>query len=298
VKSAFSVAVLKGNKIVVLKVLFWIWLLFTILYGGFGLILFSLQSKFIYCPIRKISLTPQEIGLKFEDVFFNTSDNIKLNGWYIPADKAEFTVLFFHGNGGNIMHRLDSIQQLNQLGLNCFIIDYRGYGKSSGKTTEFGTYLDAKAAYDWLINEKNIDPANIIIFGRSLGGSIASELAVRIDCAALIIESTFTSYVDMGRKFYPYMPVKYFARYKYLTIEHVKKLTVPIMIIHSPDDDIIPFEFGKKLYEAASEPKEFVEITGSHNDGFLTSGRIYTDAWQNWISFLKDRKKQISHQAS
>jgi len=276
---------------VIFKAVFWACGLFTVVYIGFGLMLFAMQSKFLYYPIKKIDYTPSEIGLTYEDVYLDTSDGIKLNAWYIPAKDSNFTILFCHGNGGNIMHRLDSIRLFNSLGLNCFIFDYRGYGKSQGKPTEAGTYLDSYAAYDWLINEMQIDPEKIIIFGRSIGGCIAAKLAAEVDAALLVLESTFTSYVDMGKKFYWYMPVKLFARYKYRTIDYVKNVNIPVLVIHSPDDELVPFEFGRLLYQAANEPREFIEISGGHNDGFLTSGRTYTNAWKNRLQFLIERQK-------
>lgn len=272
------------------KVLLWAYLLFTIFYGGFGLILYMLQSKFLYCPVRTVSYSPEELGLGYEEVTLIASDGVKLNGWYIPAANAKFTVLFLHGNGGNIMHRLDSIQQFCNLRLNCFIIDYRGYGKSEGKPTEQGTYLDASAAYKWLIKEKKIKREDMIIFGRSLGGSIAAELAGKVEAASLVVESSFTSYVAMGKKFYWYMPVKWFARYRYNTLEYIKAVKCPVMVIHSPDDDIIPFEFGRQLYIAADEPKKFVEISGGHNDGFLVSAELYKSEWLKWLDFLEKFK--------
>lgn len=185
-------------------------------------------------------------------------------------------------------HRLDSINIFSNLGLNCFIFDYRGYGSSEGKLSEEGTYLDVKASYEWLTQEKRISPNDIIIFGRSLGGSIAAQLAAKVEARALIIESAFTSYVDIGRKFYPYMPVRWFARFSYRTVDYVKDVRCPVMIIHSRDDEIVPFEFGLELYEAANEPKEFIEISGSHNDGFLVSSEIYKKAWTKWLQFLKE----------
>lgn len=273
-----------------LKILLWACLLFTVLYVGFGLILYLLQSKLLYCPVRKVCYSPEELGLRFEEVTLTTCDGVKLNGWYIPAPKAKFTVLFLHGNGGNIMHRLDSIQLFYSLGLNCFIFDYQGYGKSTGKPTEQGTYLDATAAYEWLTKEKEIKPRDIVIFGRSLGGSIATELASKVEAGSLVLESTFTSYVAMGKKFYWYMPVKWFARYQYNTLEYIKDVKCPVMIIHSPDDEIIPFEFGRQLYIAANEPKKFVEISGGHNDGFLVSAELYNGEWLNWLEFIEKRK--------
>ena len=183
--------------------------------------------------------------------------------------------------------------------MNCFIFDYRGYGSSQGKPGEEGTYLDVMAAYKWLTEEKKMSPADIIIFGKSLGGSIAAQLAGKVEAGALIIESAFTSYVDIGRKFYPYMPVRWFARFSYKTIDYIKDVHCPVMIIHSRNDEIVSFEFGLELYEAANEPKEFVEIFGGHNDGFLVSGEIYRNAWTNWLKFLKEYKGRADrHQAS
>jgi len=256
-------------------------------YCGWGLMLYLLQATFLYDPVRGVSDTPAKLGLDFEGVLFKTSDGLLLTGWYIPAEKSELTILFCQGNGGNVMHRLDSINIFHNLGLNCFIFDYRGYGSSQGKPSEEGTYLDAAAAYKWLTGRKKVSPDNIVIFGRSLGGSIATQLAANVRSRALVIESAFTSYIDMGKRFFPYMPVRWFARFSYRTIHYVKYVRCPVMVIHSRDDKVVPFEFGLKLYEAAHEPKEFVEIVGSHNDGFLLSKAAYTKAWQNWLRFLK-----------
>jgi len=266
--------------------------LLLIAYWGLGLTLYFMQSRFLYEPVREVPYTPGELGLAFEKVVFTTDDGLKLTGWYVSAEQARFTILFCHGNGGNMAHRLDSINIFHDLGLNCFIFDYRGYGASQGKPTEQGTYLDAAAAYKWLTHHKKIPPQNIIIFGRSLGGSIAANLAANVKAKALVIESSFTSYVDIGRKFYPYMPVRLFATYSYRTIDYIRKVYYPVMIIHSRNDDVIPFEFGLELHEAANEPKEFVEIFGSHNDGFLYSGENYKNAWTQWLKFLKDYKPQ------
>ena len=271
-----------------------------IAYWGLGLILYFMQPKFLYYPVREISYTPEELGLDFEEATLKTADGLRLSGWYIPVEDSNFTVLFCHGNGGNMMHRLDSINIFYNLGLSCFIFDYRGYGKSEGKPSEEGTYLDARAAYDWLIREKKVSQRNIIIFGRSLGGSVAAELASKVEAGALIMESAFTSYVDIGKKFYPYMPVRWFARFSYQTIDYVKKVRCPVLIIHSRADEIVPFEFGLELYEAANEPKEFVEIFGSHNDGFLVSSEIYRNEWRKWLKFLEkySQGQAVDQQAS
>ena len=271
---------------------------FVILFVAYlvlGGLLYIMQPAFLYSPVQEITDTPDELDMDFEDVVFETEDGLRLNGWYVPAENAKFTVLFCHGNGGNIMHRLDSINIFYNLGLNCFIFDYRGYGSSEGKTSEEGTYLDAMAAYKWLTDEKKISPNDIVIFGRSLGGSIAAQLATKVEVRALIIESAFTSYVDIGKKFYPYMPVRWFARFSYRTIDYIKNVRCPVMMIHSRNDEIVPYEFGLELYEAANEPKEFVEIFGSHNDGFLVSSETYKKAWMNWLKSLKEYEGKYSH---
>ena len=265
-------------------------------YWGLGLILYFMQPTFLYSPVREVPYTPGELGLDFENVKFSSADGLQLSGWYIPAGDSELTVLFCHGNGGNMMHRLDSINLLYNLGLNCFIFDYRGYGNSEGKPSEEGTYMDAAAAYKWLTEEKKVSPDSIIIFGRSLGGSIAAQLAGKVSAKALVIESTFTSYVDIGKKFYPYMPVRWSARFSYKTIDYVKDVKSPVMVIHSRADEVVPFEFGLEIYETANEPKEFVEIFGSHNDGFLVSGETYKNAWTKWLKFLEEYKNQSDRQ--
>jgi fermentation-respiration switch protein FrsA (DUF1100 family) len=240
----------------------------------------------LYCPVREVSITPAELGLDFEDVVFKSTEGLDLSGWYIPAKSSKLTVLFCHGNGGNISHRLDSINIFHNLGLNCFIFDYRGYGNSQGKPSEEGTYLDAEAAYKWLTEDKKTPADNIIIFGRSLGGSIAARLASEVKAGALIIESAFTSYVDIGKEYYPYMPVKWFARFGYRAIDYIKNVHCPTMFIYSRNDEIVPYRFGLELYEAANEPKEFVEIFGGHNDCFPASGEIYKKVWEKWLKMI------------
>jgi len=263
-------------------------------YSGLGLVLYFMQSSFLYSPVKEVTYTPEELDLDFDQVTFKTSDGLKLSGWYIPARNATFTVLFCHGNAGNMMHRLDSINLFNNMNLNCFIFDYRGYGASEGTPTEAGIYLDAKAAYRWLTSHKKVPREKIIIFGRSLGGSIAAHLAQKARAGSLVIESAFTSYVDIGRKFYPYMPVRYFARFNYNTAEYIKNVHIPVMIIHSRNDEVVPFEFALELYETVEGPKKFVEIWGSHNDGFLICSDTYNKAWKDWMSFLTEGRRHKS----
>jgi len=267
-----------------------------VVYVGWGLMLYILQPKLLYVPMREVLFTPAEVNLEFENVIFKTADGLQLNGWFIPAQNSQFTILFCHGNGGNMTHCLDSVDIFHNLGLNCFIFDYRGYGESGGKPSEEGTYLDAQAAYKWLTEEKKVPPGDIIVFGISLGGSIAAHLASKSKVAALVIESTFTSYADIGSRFYPYMPVRLFARFGYKTIQFIKDIRCPVMLIYSRDDEVVPFEFGLELFNSANEPKEFVEIFGGHNDCFLVSGELYKNAWIKWLKFLEERSQQSMSQ--
>jgi uncharacterized protein len=172
-------------------------------YAVWGLGLLFMQSRLLYRPTREVSATPADLDLEYEEATFPSSDGGQLTGWYIPAPNARFTVLLCHGNGGSIMHLLDSIDLLHGLGLSCFVFDYRGYGNSTGRPTEAGTYLDAQAAYDWLTDAKGIPAQQIVLLGRSLGGSIAAHLAGRVQAAGLVLESAFTSCGDIAARLFP-----------------------------------------------------------------------------------------------
>ncbi|MDP2156978.1 MAG: alpha/beta hydrolase [Nitrospirota bacterium] len=254
--------------------------------GYFGLVAFVYvrQPKMLYFPTKEIEQTPAAIGLSFDEVTFKTSDGMNIAAWYIPAPDAMAVLLFCHGNGGNISHRLDSIRIFHNLGLSVLIFDYRGYGRSEGEPTEKGTYLDAEAAWNFLVKDKGIDSARIVIFGRSLGSAVAAELAMRRQAGALILESGFTSITDLGRKYYPHMPVSLITRFHYATIDKVSSLALPKLFIHSPSDEVIPYEQGLRLYEKAAEPKEFLQLRGDHNEGFLLSGELYINGLQQFIS--------------
>lgn len=244
-------------------------------YVGLTLLLFLFQARFIFFPTRSIEATPQNIGLAYESIRFKAKDGISLSGWFVPADDAQNVVLFFHGNAGNISHRLDSIALFHRLGLSVFIVDYRGYGQSEGRISEQGTYLDAEAAWRYLVEQRGVSPEEIIIFGRSLGGGVATWLAGVHPPRALILESTFTSVPDIGAGQFPFVPVRWLARIHYNSLERLRQIDVPVLIIHSPDDTTIPYSHGERLFEAANEPKEFLEIQGGHNEGFIISGNHY-----------------------
>ncbi len=274
-----------GKKPPALKRMF-VSVIIGLVLGYLALILFVYvrQPKMLYFPTREIEQTPADIGLSFEELYLKTADGLSISAWYIPATDARAVLLFCHGNAGNISHRLDSIRIFHDLGLSVLIFDYRGYGQSGGSPSEEGTYLDAEAAWDYLVQARGINPSHILLFGRSLGGAVAAEVAMRRRAGALIIESGFTSIPDMGRKYYPYMPVSLISRFQYATIDKVVSLSLPKLIIHSRDDEVIPYDQGRKLYDRASEPREFLMLRGGHNEGFLISGRLYTDGLRQFIS--------------
>lgn len=261
-------------------------------YLGLCLLLFVFQSKLLYMPWRKVEMTPADLRLPFEDLRIATPDGQTLAAWYIPADNAETTVLFCHGNAGNIGHRLDTLDLFHDLGLNCLIFDYRGYGQSTGNPSEDGTILDALTCRQWLLDNKGIAPDRIIFFGRSLGGAVAAVAASRIPNAppaALVIESSFTSVPDLGAHMYPWLPVRLFARFSYDAEKALQSITCPVVVIHSPDDEMIPFEMGRRLYESARQPKRLAELAGTHNEGFVDNMPLYRNIWTNTLTFISTR---------
>ena len=254
------------------------------IYIALAILLTLFQSKMIYFPTSSIDMTPRHIDLDYDEVDFTADDSTKLNGWFIPNENHIGVILFCHGNAGNISHRLETIRIFHDLGLSVFIFDYRGYGKSDGKPSENGTYLDVEAAWAYLTKTKRIEPSEIIVFGRSLGGSIAAYIAKEQTPGALILESAMTSVPDVAAKIYPFLPVRLMARFKYDTINYIREISCPVLIIHSPDDEIIPYENGRRLFEAANEPKRFLELTGGHNEGFMMAGEKYSDELRQFIS--------------
>lgn len=253
-----------------------IWLVFL----GF---MYFFQDKFIYFPSREHIASPESVGLEYEEFFLETGDTLNLHAWYIPRTGARQTLLFLHGNAGNISHRLESIQLFHEIGLNVFIFDYRGYGKSEGKPDENGTYADAEAAWLYLRREKHLNASDIIVFGRSLGGGVASWLAAKYPPASLILESTFSSIDEIAAHYYPYFPVRWLSHIHYPTGERISEIHCPVLIVHSPEDEVVPFRFGQSIFRNANEPKTFLSILGDHNRGFLHSGSHYTDGLSAFI---------------
>lgn len=227
------------------------------------------QSRLIYFPQQQISNTPKDIGLDYTSVNIATSDGETLHGWWVPASNAKGTVLFFHGNAGNISHRINYLKMFEQLGYNTLLFDYRGYGQSSGVPSESGTYLDALAGWRYLTEIQGIATEQIVLFGESLGGAVAAWLATREKPGMLVLASAFTSVPDMAAEIYPFLPVRWLSRFNYNTLESLQSITCPVFIAHSAEDEIVPFEQSQQLFKAAPEPKQFLFLAGGHNTGFI-----------------------------
>lgn len=259
-----------------------------IAYVAIVALLFLFQSRLIYYPQigREISITPQSYGLDYESVNIRTEDGETLHAWWVPAvgrmAGMRGIILFFHGNAGNISQRIDYLLMFSRLGYATLIVDYRGYGLSSGEPTEQGTYNDALAAWQWLEQIRGAKPMDIIIAGESLGGAVASWLAVQHAPRALLLMSTFTSVPDLAAQIYPFMPVRIIARYSYDSLSNIRSVNVPVLIAHSRDDDVVPFAHGQALFAAASGPKQFIEMRGGHNEAFIFA----REDWRNAVALF------------
>ena len=232
---------------------------------------YLLQPAMIFLPGRQLSATPADWGLDYEDVWLSTRDDVQLHGWYLPRPGARRALLFFHGNAGNISHRRASIEIFHRLGLNVLIVDYRGYGRSAGRPSEEGLYLDAQAAWDYLVGSKGTAPGDVIVFGRSLGGAVAAWLAAEERPGALILESTFNSARDFVAQAFPMLSWLIVRRYEFDTAARLTAIRCPVLVLHSPQDEIMPYALGERLYQAARAPKRFQELRGDHNGGFMLS---------------------------
>ncbi|MCH9672620.1 MAG: alpha/beta fold hydrolase [Gammaproteobacteria bacterium] len=256
-------------------------LLIAGLYVAVAALMYTIQPRLLYAPSQELYQTPANHQLQYEDVYLTGADGGQLHGWFIPhqASPKRQTLLFLHGNAGNIADRVDSLKEVAQRGFAVFVIDYRGYGNSDGRPTEDGTYRDAHSAWKYLADERQIAPRDIIIWGRSLGGAVAVWLAESVrESGGLIVESTFASLPRLAQRLYPWLPAKYLVRYRYDSLSRAARLEMPILSLHSPTDEVIPIEEGRLLFNAFRDPKQFVEISGDHASGYATTGAPYWTA--------------------
>ncbi|MCY7332217.1 MAG: alpha/beta hydrolase [Pseudanabaena sp. CAN_BIN31] len=263
-------------------------------YIGLAITLYIGQSNLVYMPSKDVIETPETVGIKFTNVQIKTKDNVNLTAWFVPAKDndriGKGVILFCHGNGGNISNRVSYLPIFKELGLATFLFDYRGYGKSEGSPTESGTYSDVEAAWQYLTQEKQIPPQKIIIYGESLGGAIASYIAqttslqdLQNTAGGLILASTFTSISDRASELYPFLPIRWLSRFSYNSIDRLPTIKIPVLIIHSTDDEIIPFNHGDRNFQAANQPKKLVKLRGDHNGGFLDSLETYRAGLNKFI---------------
>jgi len=243
----------------------------AIAYAAILVLAYLFQPRLVYFPqfARTLDMTPRAAGLEYADVELAAEDGVRLHGWWIPADHARGAALVLHGNAGNISHRIGYALMFRRLGYSTLLVDYRGYGRSAGTPSEEGTYRDADAAWRYLTGERKLAARDIVIVGESLGGGVASWLAVKNPPRALILASAFTSVPDLGAEVYPWLPVRWLTRIRYDNLARMPQIACPVLIAHSRDDDIVPFRHGQLLFAAAREPKQFLELRGSHNDGFI-----------------------------
>lgn len=241
------------------------------------------ERRQLFQPRRAMEITPDQAGIDYEPVDFVAADGVRLHGWWMPVENARGTILYCHGNAGNIGTRMDVYEGLRALGVNVFAFDYRGYGKSRGKASEDGLYEDARAAYE-VVRERydDADFPPVILYGASLGGAVAAQLASERNCRGLIIEGGFTSAIEVGERWFPWLPVRALARYRFDAQGKVMALRVPKLFAHSRHDEVIPFEIGRQLFVSAADPKAFVELEGIHGEAGWQESPAFHDSLKSF----------------
>lgn len=253
--------------------------------------LFAIQDRMIFLADVGAGAgmtTPRDAGLEYEDVSIETTDGLRLHGWYVPA-AGRRALLFFHGNAGDVSIRTESLRLFHELGLSVLIIDYRGYGRSEGRPSESGLYMDAEAAWAHLVERLDYAPGDIVVFGRSLGAAVAAWIAARREPRALIIESAFTSVPDLGQELYWFLPVRWLSRNRFPTRELVAAVDCPVLVAHGREDEIIPYRHGEQIFAAAAEPRAWLELDGGHNDvGLRILHGAYREGIRRFLESLGD----------
>jgi fermentation-respiration switch protein FrsA (DUF1100 family) len=240
------------------------------------------ERAFVFYPERRLSSLPSDDGMEYQDVNLQGPDGMAIHGWFIPGH-TKAVILFFHGNGGNISHRIEKIRLLCYPEISSLMVDYHGYGRSPGKPSEEACYLDALTSWEYLVSERQFAPNQIILFGESLGGAVAVDLAARKEVGAIILESTFPNIGVVANRFVPGLSI--FLKRKFDSISKISRVRVPLLQLHGDQDDLVPYGLGRKLFKAANAPKEFFTIKGAHhNDTYEIGGEAYFQAIQEFIS--------------
>lgn len=258
---------------IIMKTVLIIVVLLAVVYVTACILLYYYQEKFVFYPSKEIRIIPKEYALK--EIKLKTSDNCILDAYWLEADSTGKTVLFFHGNAGNITYSEERVKMFKELGVNALLIEYRGYGRSTGKILkEEDIYNDGETAYKYLTETLKIPENKIIIWGWSMGGAVATEISTRKNASLTILEGTFYSLFDIGDRTFWMFPLRFLSRYKFTSGEKLNKIKSPIVFIHSPDDETIPFSQGEKNFNTFKGEKYFIKSQGNHNKGVFESRSI------------------------
>lgn len=244
------------------------------------------ESAMLYFPTRALTAHPGSYGLPWEKVALTAEDGVRVSAWYVPAKSADApTMLCLHGNGGNLSNRVEKMKIFREAGAAQLWVEWRGYGESGGRPSEAGLYRDARAGRAWLVSAKGVPASRLVLYGESLGSGPAVELAAASPAAGLIVDSGFTSVSDMARVVLPWFPRALIAT-RFDNLAKLPRARVPVLFLHSREDDVVPFEMGRRNFAAAREPKRFVEMRGSHDDAFLDAGPAYGAAIREFLGSL------------
>ena len=257
-----------------------------VLVGATLFLVFS-EKRLIYYPAAEVDVTPKALGLAFEEVEIDVEPGVKVQGWFIKAaqEPSAATVLFSHGNAGNIADRLDRVLRWRELGADFLLYDYRGYGRSTGSPDEEGTYRDGRAAYEYLTRSRHVDPRRLILMGESLGCAISIQLAIERRAAGLVIEAPFASIAHMANAIYPFLPLGSFIRTRYENVKKIPNLKMPLLVVQGTRDEVIPVAQGKMVFDAAPQPKQYLAIEGAHhNDVYVVGDEGYRRALSEFIA--------------
>jgi fermentation-respiration switch protein FrsA (DUF1100 family) len=247
---------------------------------------FLMQRQLIYHPFRQILTTPEAFGLRYHELMLQSPDGVKFAVWSIPAESSLVNVVYFHGNAENISNSIGTYKMLHELGANVYAFEYRGYANSGGTPSEDGITVDLRTFSEYLANSLPQN-AKTVALGRSLGGAFAAKFATLYPVDGIIFESTFNRMIDVGRKAFPYLPLSLLLRERHNSEEIVRTLNKPVLVIHSQDDEVIPLELGRRLFDAAIGEKSFIDIEGSHNSGVEVSEETLRVAYRDFLNSLR-----------
>ena len=244
-----------------------------------------LEDRFLYFPLRRLDATPARYRLRSEDLRLSTSDGVRLHGWWIHSGGRR-VVLLFHGNAGNISHRLDRAKLfVDRLGVDLFLVDYRGYGLSEGRPSESGLYRDGFAIYD-AARDRGFAPERIILLGESLGCAVAVEVALTRPCTGIALETPFLSVPALARVHYPFVP-GFLVRSRYDAESKIARVAQPKLFVAAAQDDVAPPAQARRLFDLARSPKELLVVPGAgHNDGYVVGGEMYLAAWRRFLDAI------------